>query len=158
MHAQQHQDPAQTAPIDEPRGAAKEKVPPAVKGAGAIHQVDTKCTQTLIVNADAIFKAGRWTLNPDASETMDALAPMVAKAGKHPARIESYAAFADSARDSQLASEKRAITVRGWLSNHGFVSTETPVQGFVIDGASDKASPSPNGKRPRIEIVMDTCH
>lgn len=160
--AQQHQDPAQTAPIDEPRRAEQQSTLPIIKGKQAIHQLDNKCSTTLIVNANALFQPRRWTFNPDAAETMDVLGPMIAKAGKHPARIESYVAFAESDSYSQAVSEKRAITVRGWLVNHGFVSEGSPVQGFVNDNAPDKSDGShpADGRKqdPRIEIVIDTCH
>ncbi|MGC2110467.1 MAG: hypothetical protein WA655_13175, partial [Candidatus Korobacteraceae bacterium] len=86
---QQHQDPAQTGPIDEPRGA-EQKAEPVAKGKAAIREIGAKCSTTLIVKANALFQPRRWTFNPDAVETMDVLGPMIAKAGKHPARIESY--------------------------------------------------------------------
>ncbi|MGC2112310.1 MAG: hypothetical protein WA655_22515, partial [Candidatus Korobacteraceae bacterium] len=111
--------------------------------------------------ANALFQPRRWTFNPDAVETMDVLGPMIAKAGKHPARIESYVAFADSESYSQSVGEKRAITVRGWLVNHGFVSEGTPVSAFVNHSAPDKSDGSHpvDGRKqdPRVEIVLDTC-
>ena len=80
----------QTEPIDELRALQEPPGPPVAKGAAAITQQDAKCSTRIIVNADALFKPGRWTLNPDGAETMGALAPLVVKAGKHPVRIEAF--------------------------------------------------------------------
>ncbi len=101
-----------------------------MKGTQAIKQTDAKCSETLSVSADALFQPKRWTLNPDAGQTLDALGPMIAKAGKHPVRIESFTDFAGSDSYNQMLSEKRAITVRGWLVNHGFVPEGTPDRGI----------------------------
>lgn len=161
----QSQQAVQTGPIDEPRGAEKEPTgPPIRKGKEAITQVNAKCSTTLSVSADALFKANRWTLNPDAFETMDVLGPMIAKAGKHPARIESYTDSTASDSDNQAVSEKRAITIRGWLVNHGYLHEGTPIQGFgsnnpVAPNTKPDGSDNPKGrqKNRRIEIVIDTC-
>jgi outer membrane protein OmpA-like peptidoglycan-associated protein len=159
------QDTVQTAPIDEPRAAEhKPSGPPIVKGAGAIQQVDAKCTETLSVSADALFKARRWTLNPDAGQTMNALGPMIAKAGKHLVRIRSFTDSTASDSYAQMLSEKRAITVRGWLVNHGYVPEGTPIEGLgqrnpVAPNTKPDGSDDPEGrqKNRRIEIVIDTC-
>jgi outer membrane protein OmpA-like peptidoglycan-associated protein len=163
--AQPSQDAVQTAPIDEPRGAEhKPSGPPIVKGSGAIKQVDAKCSTTLTVADDALFQPRRWTLNPDAGQTMNALGPMIAKAGKHPVRIESFTDPAGSDDDNQSVSEKRAITVRGWLVNHGYVPEGTPIEGLgqrnpVAPNTKPDGSDDPEGrqKNRRIEIVIDTC-
>ncbi len=117
------QNTVQTGPINEPRGAEEKPMgPPIVKGIQAIKQTDAKCAETLSVGADALFGPKRWTLNPDAGQTLDALGPLITKAGKHPVRIESFTDSAGSDSHNQMLSEKRAITVRGWLANHGFVA------------------------------------
>jgi outer membrane protein OmpA-like peptidoglycan-associated protein len=159
------QDAVQTAPINEPRAAQhKPTGPPIVKGAGAIKQTDAKCSTTLTVADDALFQPRRWTLNPDAGQTMNALGPMIAKAGKRPVRIESFTDSADSDSYSQMLSEKRAITVRGWLVNHGYVPEGTPIEGLgqrnpVAPNAKPDGSDDPEGrqKNRRIVIVIDTC-
>jgi len=147
--AQSVQDPPQNAPVTEPRNAKPEhNVPPAVKGAQAISEQTTKCEERLVVNADALFVPGRWTFNPDAGETMDVLGPMIAKAGKHSARIEAYANSGGSESYNQTLARNRAVTVRGWLANNGYVPEGTPVAGFTKLGS---------GNKERVEIVMDTC-
>lgn len=168
----------QTGPIDEPRSAEHEPSgPPIAKGAAAITQQDAKCSRRIIVNADALFKPGRWTLNPDGAETMSALAPLVVKAGKHPVRIEAFIVSAASERENQIVAQRRAITVRGWLRNNGYVPVDTPVEGLgkhTADttptaekaAADGNSTPKPdssddNGsasKDQRVEIVFDTCH
>lgn len=176
-HAQAGQ--VQTGPIDEPRSAEHEPSgPPIAKGAAAITQQDAKCSKRIIVNADALFKPSRWTLNPDAAETMSALAPLVAKAGKHPVRIEAYIVSDASERTNQIVAQRRAITVRGWLRNNGYVPVDTPVEGFgqhIPDSstptpakaaAAGNSAPAPASsdapeaaaKSQRVEIVFDTCH
>ncbi len=163
--AQPSQETVQTAPINEPRAAQpKPSGPPIVKGAGAVQQVDAKCSTTLTVADDALFQTRRWTLNPDAAQTLNALGPMIAKAGKHPVRIESFADSAGSDSYSQMLSEKRAITVRGWLVNHGYVPEGTPIEGLgrrnpVAPNTKPDGSDDPEGrqKNRRIEIVIDTC-
>jgi len=159
------QDTVQTAPIDEPRSAQhKPSGPPIVKGAGAIKQVDAKCSTTLTVADDALFQPRRWTLNPDAGQTMNALGPMIAKAGKHPVHIKSFTDSGDSDSYAQMLSEKRATTVRGWLVNHGYVPEGTPIEGLgqsnpVAPNTKPDGSDDPEGrqKNRRIEIVIDTC-
>lgn len=161
----QNQQPAQvqTAPIDEPRSAEKKSsAAPVAKGAEAITQEDAKCSKTLIVSADALFKPGRWTLNPGAAETLDVLGPMITKAGKYPLRIEAYIPSAGSASSDQIIAQRRAITVRGWLLNHRFVPEGTPVVGFAGNTAASIADdPNRTDKQKpdaRVEIVIDTCH
>ena len=169
----------QTGPIDEPRAAAHEPSgPPIAKGAAAITQQDAKCSKRIIVNADALFQPRRWTLNPDGAETMTALAPLVVKAGKHPVRIEAFVVSAAPEHQNQVVAQRRAITVRGWLRNNGYVPVDTPVEGFgkhtadattsttaktAVAGNSARApgsSDEPGGasKDQRVEIVFDTCH
>ena len=161
----QHQETVQTGPIDEPRGTEeKPSGPPIAKGIQAIKQVNARCVVTFSVAADALFQVKRWTLNPDAGQTMDALGPLFAKAGKHPVRIESFTDSAGSDGYNQMLSEKRAITVRGWLVNHGFVPEGTPIEGFgqrnpVAPNTKTDGSDNPEGrqKNRRVDIVIDTC-
>ena len=63
-----------------------------------------------------------------------------------------------------MLSEKRAITVRGWLVNHGYVPEGTPIEGLgqrnpVAPNTRPDGSDDPEGrqKNRRIEIVIDTC-
>ncbi len=168
----------QTEPIDELRALQEPPGPPVAKGAAAITQQDAKCSTRIIVNADALFKPGRWTLNPDGAETMGALAPLVVKAGKHPVRIEAFVVSAAPEHQNQVVAQRRAITVRGWLRNNGYVPVDAPVEGFGkhIENPSAPAtaktadtgdsthtsatSNKPGGalKDQRVEIVFDTCH
>src|SRR5271170_1588805 len=177
--AQAQAGQAQTGPIDEPRSAEHEPTgPPIAKGAAAITQQDAKCSRRIIVSADALFKPGRWTLNPDGAETMSALAPLIAKAGKHPVRIEAFVVSAAPEHQNQVVAQRRAITVRGWLRNNGLVPVDTPVEGFgkhiengstptpaktspgAISASAPDSSDNPAGapKDQRVEIVFDTCH
>jgi len=154
----------QNAPVNEPRRASSESATPVVKGAAAISQRREKCSTRLIVNADALFQAHRWTLNPDASRTLDVLGPMIAKAGKHPAQIFAETLAADSDEENRDVSHRRAVTVRTWLINHHFVGADTGVGESDPDKpvalAETTASP-PGTERPRnnglVKVVIDTC-
>lgn len=152
-------------PIEEPRGTWQKpgniQVP---KGIQAIQRQDAKCSKTLVVVADALFGFNRWTLDPDAAQTLDALGPLIANEGKHPVRIAGFTDSIGSDSYNQMLSEKRAITVRGWLVNHGYVAEGTPVEGFgkrnpVAPNTKPDGSDNPEGrqKNRRVDIVIDTC-
>lgn len=159
----------QTAPITEPRGQQEQSAPVA-KGAKAIMEQHEKCATRLRIDADALFRPHRWTLNPDAWETLDVLGPIIAKAGKHPARIVAYTGAADSENENRDVSERRALTVRTWLVNNNFLPAGTPIEGVgelqkaTAAEASSKrdsggsSSPAPaehnNGS---VDILMDIC-
>jgi outer membrane protein OmpA-like peptidoglycan-associated protein len=155
--ATQQPGQVQTGPIDEPRSAEPRPGGPAIaKGAQAISRQAAKCSSRLMVKADALFRPRRWTLNPDAAQTLDILGPMIAKAGNHSVRIEAYTDSGGA--DSQAVAEKRAITVRGWLVNHGFVAEGTTATGFANSGeAVANAEAGDNAKNERVEVVIDTC-
>jgi outer membrane protein OmpA-like peptidoglycan-associated protein len=151
----------QTEPIDEPRSAKKEPEEPIAKGMGAIQQLAAKCSQRIIVNADALFKANRWTLNPDAGKTLDALTPLLANARNHPVRISAYIRTASDS-NSQRVAEYRAITIRGWLVNHHYVPENTPIAGFsngnaIAPKGDALAHAGENEKKDSVEIDIDTC-
>ena len=158
LQASQQPGEVQTGPITEPRGAEQPSGPPVAKGVQAITQREAKCSERLSVNADALFAAGRWTLNPDAGQTLEALAPMITKAGKHPVRIEAFTnSAAGSDTYSQTLSEKRAITVRGLLMNLGYVPENTLIEGFGKGSTAAPKSASRDSERDRVEVVIDTC-
>ncbi len=152
VFAQQSGSAAPPAPITEPRSAAhKPSGPPIPKGSQAITQTDGKCSTELVVNADALFGAARWTLNSDAAQTLDALGPLITKAGKHPVRITAYSGADNSEKNNQIVAEKRALTVRTWLRYHGFIPDDTTMEGIGKFATSDK------GPKEPIEIAIDTC-
>ena len=159
----------QTAPITEPRGQ-EEQSAPVVKGAKAINEQHEKCAIRLRVAADALFRPHRWTLNPDAWQTLDVLGPMIAKAGKHPARIVAYTAVAESESENRKVSERRALTVRTWLVDNSFLPAGTPLGrvGELTKAAEAAASSTrdsggicSDGKAEhnngRVDILMDIC-
>ena len=139
----------QNEPITEPRSAQhKPSGPPIPKGIQAITQTEGKCSTSLVVNADALFKPTRWTLNSDAPQTLDALAPLITKAGKHPVRITAFSGSDNSEKNNQIVAEKRALTARTWLRNHGLIPDDTPITGIGKFASGDKEP---------IEVVIDTC-
>jgi outer membrane protein OmpA-like peptidoglycan-associated protein len=155
----------QTGPVTEPRGTAHEAGPPIAKGAAAITEQHEKCSTRLIVNADALFQPHRWTLNHDASQTLDVLGPMIAKAGNYPARIlvETHAAESDS--ENRDVSQRRALTVRTWLVNHHFVAEGTPMESAASKSTNTAQNETQSAESPRgpsrngtVEVLIDSCH
>jgi len=150
----------QNEPITEPR-AQQKPAPTVAKGAAAITQRHESCATRLIVNADALFTPQRWTLNPDARQTLDVLGSMILKAGKHSVRIVAFTAAADAAPENVDVSHRRAITVRTWLVNHQFVPPDTHAVGFSSSGMSEQAAAVPMNqhrqKNGTVEIVIETC-
>jgi outer membrane protein OmpA-like peptidoglycan-associated protein len=156
----------QTGPITEPRSAAHEPAgPPVAKGAAAITRQQEKCSTRLIVNADALFAPHRWTLNHDASETLDVLGPMIVKAGKHPTRILAETDAAELDSENRDVSQRRALTVRTWLVNHRFIAEGTPIEAVgskaanmarnQAQSAEPVREPSKNGT---VDVLVGTCH
>ena len=141
----------QTGPISEPIGAQKKPDPAIPKGAHAITQKHAKCSNQLIVNADALFGPGRWTLNSDATQTLDALGPLIVQAGKHPTRIVAFTRSDNSDKNNQIVAEKRAMTLTTWLRDKGLVPNDTESKGFGT------APPEGKAPRERVEILIDTC-
>lgn len=143
---------AQPAPVTEPRNAQhKPSGPPIPKGLQAITRTEGKCSTELIVNADALFGPGRWTLNPDAPQTLNALGPLIAQAGKHPVQITAYSGSDDTEKENQFVAQSRALTVRTWLRNHNFIA-----DGATMEGVG-KFAAGAQGPKERIEVVIDTC-
>lgn len=134
------------------------------KGIQAIRTEEAKCTKRFLVGADALFEFDKATLTPDAEETLSALVPLLAKAGKHPATIEGHTDAKGSDAYNQTLSEKRARTVKDWLVSRGAVAATTPIQGWgkrrpVAPNAKPDGSDDPAGrqKNRRVEVVLDLC-
>ncbi len=139
--------------------------PAGAKGAAAITQSHAKCLASLEVNADALFAPHRWTLNPDAPETLDALGVLIAKTGKYPATIFAETSAADSDDENRDVAHRRALTVRTWLANHGLASADTDIEQFNPDkpvAPPGKIAFSPGTERPRnngmVQVILNTCH
>lgn len=151
--------------IQQPRGTwqtpGEIQVP---KGIQAIRTEDAKCTRRFVVGADALFDFDKATLTPNAEETLEALVPLLAKAGKHPASIEGHTDSKGADDYNQTLSEKRARTVKDWLVAKGAVAASTPTQGWgerkpVAPNNKPDGSDDPQGrqKNRRVEVIVDTC-
>ncbi len=170
---------AQNYPIQQPKGAWQKpgeiqqpkgpwQKPGAIqvpKGIQAIRTQDDTCQRRLIVGADALFDFDKATLTPDAVETLNALGPMIQKAGKHPVIVEGHTDAIGSASYNQDLSERRAQAVRGWLVEQQLVEENAAnVRGYgknrpVAPNARPDGSDNPAGRRKnrRVEVVIDTC-
>src|SRR5262245_51377627 len=77
--------------IQQPKGTWQQpgeiQVP---KGIQAIRTEEERCSKRFLVGADALFEFDKAMLTPDAEETLTALVPLLAKAGKHPATVEGH--------------------------------------------------------------------
>lgn len=135
------------------------------RGIQAVRVVETaRCERRLSVGADALFEFDRWTLSPQAEETLIILLPELEKAGKHPVSIEGHtdAKGADAYNDS--LSEKRARTVKQWLVTRRAVPEDATVAAYgerkpIAPNARPDGSDDPEGrqKNRRVELVIDTC-
>ena len=136
----------------------------APKGIQAIRAQEERCSKRFQVVSDALFEFDKATLTPDAEETLKALVPLLAKAGKHPATIEGHTDAKGSESYNQTLSEARARTVKDWLVAQGALPATTPIQGLgerrpiapntKPDGSDDAAG---RQKNRRVEVVLDLC-
>jgi outer membrane protein OmpA-like peptidoglycan-associated protein len=151
--------------IQQPKGTWQQpgeiQVP---KGIQAIRTEDAKCTRRFVVGADALFEFDKATLTPDAEETLGALVPLLAKAGKHPAAIEGHTDAKGADDYNQTLSEKRARTVKDWLVSKGAVAAATTIKGWgerkpVAPNTKPDGSDDPQGrqKNRRVEVILDLC-
>lgn len=134
------------------------------KGVQAVHASDAHCERRVSIVADALFDFDRAELRADAAETLAALGPEIAGAGKHPVIVEGHTdAIGGDAYNLKL-SEQRARTVRDWLVRQGLVSPGTAIKGYgksrpvAPNQTSDgRDIPENRQKNRRVEIAIDTC-
>ena len=134
------------------------------KGIQAIRSQEERCSKRFVVVSDALFEFDKATLTPDAEETLKALVPLLAKAGKHPATIEGHTDAKGSESYNQTLSEARARAVKDWLVAHGALPATTPIQGLgkrrpIAPNTKPDGSDDPAGrqKNRRVEVVLDLC-
>lgn len=151
--------------IQQPKGTWQQpgeiQVP---KGIQAIRTEDERCAKRFLVGADALFEFDQATLTADAEETLTALVPLLAKAGKHPVSVEGHTDAKGSDDYNQTLSEKRASAVKDWLVAHNAVPAGATTKGWgkrrpvapntKPDGADD---PAGRQKNRRVEVVLDLC-
>ena len=151
--------------IQQPKGTWQQpgeiQVP---KGIQAIRTEDERCAKRFLVGADALFEFDQATLTPDAEETLTALVPLLAKAGKHPVSVEGHTDAKGSDAYNQTLSEKRASAVKDWLVAHNAVPAGATAKGWgkrrpVAPNAHPDGSDDPAGrqKNRRVEVVLDLC-
>ena len=151
--------------IQQPKGTWQQpgeiQVP---KGIQAIRAEEEKCAKRFLVGADALFEFDKATLTPDAEETLNALVPLLAKAGKKPMTVEGHTDAKGSDDYNQTLSEKRAAAVKDWLVAHGAAPASTPTRGWgkrrpVAPNTRPDGSDDPAGrqKNRRVEVILDLC-
>lgn len=151
--------------IQQPKGTWQQpgeiQVP---KGIQAIRTQDERCAKRFLVGADALFEFDKAVLTPDAEETLKALLPLLAKAGKHPVSVEGHTDAKGADAYNQTLSEKRARSVKDWLVAHNAVPAATSTKGWgeqvpVAPNAKPDGTDDPAGrqKNRRVEVVLDLC-
>ena len=134
------------------------------KGIQAVKTVDEACTRRITVVGDALFDFDKSELRNDAEMTLAAAGPEIAQAGKHKVTVNGHTDAVGGDAYNDRLSEARALTVRDWLSAHGFIPADTPIKGYgerqpvapntLADG---KDNPEGRQKNRRVEIDVDTC-
>ena len=134
------------------------------KGIQAIRTEEAKCAKRFLVGADALFEFDKSTLSKDAEETLKALLPLLAKAGKHPASVEGHTDAKGTDAYNQALSERRAQTVKDWLVTQGAIPAASPISGWgkrkpVAPNTKPDGTDDPAGrqKNRRVEVVLDLC-
>ena len=163
--AQQYQIQQPKGPWQTPGQIQQPKGPWQVpKGIQAIKTTAKPCGKTYTVNADALFAFDRYTLSPDAQETLSVLGPMLEKSAGQAIHIDGYTDAIGSDSYNMTLSEERAKAVRDWLASHGYVSPTTPYAGHgkvdpVAPNTKPDGSDNPAGraKNRRVEITVGRC-
>lgn len=163
--AQQYQVQQPKGPWQTPGKIQQPKGPWQVpKGIQAIKTTSRPCGKIYTVNADALFAFDRYTLSPDAKETLSVLGPMLKKSAGQPMHIVGFTDSIGSDSYNLTLSEERAKTVRDWLASHGFVPAATPYAGRgkadpVAPNTKPDGSDNPAGraKNRRVQITVGNC-
>lgn len=134
------------------------------KGIQAVRSSEAKCERRVSVVADALFDFDRFDLRNDAAETLAAVGPEIARAGRHPMVVEGHTDAIGTDAYNLTLSEQRARTVRDWLAGRGFMPAGTAIKGYgrtrpvAPDRTSDgRDSPENRQKNRRVEIAINTC-
>ena len=134
------------------------------KGIQALRSIDTACERRVSVVADALFDFDKSDLRPDAVETLAALGPEIAKAGRHPVVVEGHTDGIGTDAYNFRLSEQRARSVRDWLVRQGVVPGDTAIKGYgktrpVVPNQTADGRDNPEGrqKNRRVEIAINTC-
>ena len=121
---------------------------------GQVADLKVKETDTDIrieLAADVLFEFDKATLLPKAEATLTKAAAFIRERGARTVRIEGHTdAKGDDAYNQRL-SERRAASVRQWLSRQGLGETQPVAPNTKPDGSDD---PDGRQKNRRVEIVI----
>lgn len=151
--------------IQQPKGTWQQpgeiQVP---KGIQAIRTEEERCVKRFLVGADALFEFDQATLTADAEQTLEALLPLLAKAGRHPVSLEGHTDAKGSDAYNRALSEKRAQAVKSWLVAHRAVPADATAQGWgeqrpVAPNTRPDGADNPQGRQQnrRVEVVLNLC-
>ena len=122
------------------------------------------CEQRLTIAADTFFDFDKDTLAVAAVQTLERLGPSIKAAATYGARIEGHTDAKGGDDYNQKLSERRAKSVKAWLSERQFLPAATGVIGYgekkpVAPNAHADGSDDPEGRarNRRVELVFVTC-
>jgi outer membrane protein OmpA-like peptidoglycan-associated protein len=134
------------------------------KGIQAIKQESSHCQRRIAVRADALFDFNHSNLRTDATQTLEALGPVIRNYGTHPVEIDGHTDAIGSFSYNRQLSEARAKTVKDWLVTREYISASTPITGYgkirpISPNTNPDGSDNPIGrqKNRRVEMLIDTC-
>ncbi len=152
------------AEFNSPKDRGRHRVLQVPKGIEAIKQESSHCQSRIAVGADALFDFNQSNLRTDATQTLEALGPVIRNYGTHPIEIDGHTDAIGSLSYNRQLSEARAKTVKDWLVTHRYISAFAPITGYgktrpISPNTNPDGSDNPIGrqKNRRVEILIDTC-
>jgi outer membrane protein OmpA-like peptidoglycan-associated protein len=137
------------------------QVPGDIKG---VKLDKAPCEQRLTIAADTLFDFDKHELTPAAMVTLEKLGPTIKQAATWGVRIEGHTDGKGTDAYNQPLSERRAETVKAWLSSKGYLAAGVSVVGHgkrkpVATNAHPDGRDDPEGRalNRRVELVFRTC-
>jgi outer membrane protein OmpA-like peptidoglycan-associated protein len=110
----------------------------------------------LTLSGSVLFASAKSEVLPDATAKLDQVAKILAQ--QDPTSkivVEGYTDSQGGASYNQDLSQRRADSVRGYLTSHGVASDRITAQGFGLNSPiADNASPEGRANNRRVEIVV----
>lgn len=111
-------------------GAAIDNVSVVPDKAPALQVRESDTEIQIQLGSEVLFDTGKFDLKPDATDTLEALAALLAKHSTSTVVIEGHTDSVGSSPSNQLLSENRASAVRQWLVADGIPASRITTKGF----------------------------
>ena len=148
---------------DKANDRAREEIATTDLRAAKIEVIESQCEQRLRIGADVLFDFDKAETRSDAPATLDQAVKYI-QTSHHAVRVEGHTDGKGTDAYNQVLSEKRAESVRRYLTRQGVESARVTSRGFgkirpVAPNTHPDGSDDPEGrqKNRRVEIVIDTC-